>query len=189
IPYRRSMPVRHPPSQTADPSNLRHGREAYEQRAWAEAYTALAAADRETPLLPEDLERLATAARLIGEEDRAADVLARAHRDFLERQEPARAARCAYWLGSALLDKGEIAQAGGWLARARRVLDECADECPEHGYLLLPDGLRCIMEGDCDAAAVAFARATAIGRQFADRDLVALGMHGQGRALIRLGRW
>jgi DNA-binding CsgD family transcriptional regulator len=183
------MPFRHPLSQAAELPNLRRGREAYEHRAWAEAYTALGAADREGPLSPEDLERLAMAAHLIGKEAQAADLLARAHREFLGHQEPERAARCAFWLGFELLEKGEIAQATGWLARARRILEEQAGECPEHGYLLLPDGLRCLMAGDCDAAAITFARATAIGRRFADRDLVALGIHGQGRALLRLGRW
>jgi DNA-binding NarL/FixJ family response regulator len=183
------MPVRHSPPQPDHPSHLQRGREAYEHRAWAEAYTALTAADREAPLSPEDLERQAMAAHLIGKDAQGADLLGRAHREFLEHQEPERAARCAFWLGLGLLEKGEMAQASGWLARARRILEEQAGECLEHGYLLLPDGLRCIMQGDCDAAAMAFARATAIGRQFADRDLVALGTHGQGRALIRLGRW
>jgi DNA-binding CsgD family transcriptional regulator len=182
------MPFLDPVSQTGAEAHLRRGREAYQHRAWVEAYTALAAADSETPLSPDDLERLATAAHLIGKEAQAADLLARAHREFLEHQQPERAARCAFWLGFGLLEKGEMAQAGGWLARARRILDEQAGECLEHGYLLLPDGLRCIMEGDCDAAASAFVRATAIGQRFADRDLVALGIHGQGRALIRQGR-
>jgi DNA-binding CsgD family transcriptional regulator len=183
------MPLRHSLSQTGDVSHLQRGREAYEHRAWAEAYTALTAADRDTPLSPEDLERLAMAAHLIGKETQGADLLGRAHREFLEHRELERAARCAFWLGLGLLEKGEMAQASGWLARARRILEEQAGECLEHGYLLLPDGLRCIMQGDCDAAATAFARAIAIGRRFADRDLVALGTHGQGRALIRLGRW
>ena len=182
------MPFRHFLSQAGNLSHLQRGREAYEHRVWAEAYTALTAADRETPLSPDDLERLAMAAHLIGKEAQGADLLGRAHRGFLEHREPERAARCAFWLGFGLLEKGEMAQASGWLARARRILEEQAGECLEHGYLLLPDGLRCIMQGDCDAATIAFARATAIGQRFADRDLVALGTHGQGRALIRLGR-
>ena len=182
------MPFRNSLSQAGDRPQLQRGREAYEHLAWAEAYTALTAADRETPLSPGDLERLARAAHLIGKDTEGADRRGRAHRGFLEQQEPERAARCAFWLGLGLLEKGEMAQASGWLARARRILEEQAGECLEHGYLLLPDGLRCIMEGDCDAAAIAFARATAIGQRFADRDLVALGTHGQGRALIRLGR-
>jgi len=183
------MPSRHSLSQARSPSHLQRGREAYDHRSWAEAYTALAAADRERPLSPEDLERLAIAAHLIGKEVQGAELRARAHREFLECGEPERAARCAFWLAMGSLDKGDMAQAGGWLARVQRILDQQAGECLEHGYLLLPDGLRCIMQGDCDAAAIAFARATAIGRQFADPDLVALGTHGQGRALIRLGRW
>ena len=182
------MPFSHALSQTGGLSHLQRGREAYERRAWAEAYTALAAADQKSPLSPEDLERLAIAAQLTGKEAQGADLLGRAHREFLRHQEPQRAARCAFWLGLGLLEKGETAQASGWLARARRILEEQAGECLEHGYLLLPEGLRCIMEGDCDAATIAFARATAIGRRFADPDLVALGTHGQGRALIRLGR-
>jgi hypothetical protein len=177
------MPFRHSLSQAGDLSHLQRGREAYEHRLWAEAYTALTAADGEKALSPDDLERLAVAARLIGKEVQGADLLGRAHRGFLEHREPERAARCAFWLGFGLLEKGEMAQASGWLARARRILEEQAGECLEHGYLLLPDGLRCIMQGDCDAAALAFARATAIGRRFADRDLVALGTHGQGRAM------
>ena len=183
------MPSRHSLSQAGHLSDLQRGREAYEHQAWAEAYTALAAADQDTPLSPEDLERLANAAHLIGEEAQGADLLGRAHRKFLEQRKPERAARCAFWLGLGLLEKGEMAQASGWLARARRTLEEQTRECVEHGYLLLPDALRCLMQGDCDAAAVAFAQATAIGQRFADRDLVALGTHGQGRALIRLGRW
>jgi DNA-binding CsgD family transcriptional regulator len=183
-----SMPFSHSLSQPGKLSHLQRGREAYEHRLWAEAYTALTAADRETPLSPDDLERLAMAARLIGKEAQGADLLGRAHRGFLEHREPQRAARCAFWLGFGLLEKGEMAQASGWLARARRILEEQAGECLEQGYLLLPDALRSIIQGDCDAAAIAFARATAIGRRFADGDLVALGTHGQGRALIRLGR-
>jgi hypothetical protein len=49
---------------TAD--TLDRGRESFERRAWADAFVKLSAADRETPLAPEDLERLATAAYLVG---------------------------------------------------------------------------------------------------------------------------
>ncbi len=49
---------------TADTLDL--GRESFGRRAWADAYARLSAADREAPLAPEDLERLATAAYLVG---------------------------------------------------------------------------------------------------------------------------
>ena len=52
---------------------LDRGREAYARQAWGEAYARLAAADREGPLGPEDLERLATAAYLVGRDAESAD--------------------------------------------------------------------------------------------------------------------
>ena len=48
---------------------LARARQSFEQRAWADAYRLFAAADREAPLDPEDLERLATAAYLMGRDD------------------------------------------------------------------------------------------------------------------------
>ena len=182
------MPFRHSLSQAGEPPDLGRGREAYERRAWAEAYTALAAADRETPLSPEDLERLATAAHLIGKEAHAADLLARAHRGFLEhrsRHAP-RAAPFGWARGCWRRARWPRPVAGsrvpGGFLTSRWASAWSTDIC----YCRTGCGASC--EGDCDAAAIAFARATAIGQRFADRDLVALGIHGQGRALIRLGR-
>ncbi|HZL93222.1 MAG TPA: hypothetical protein VFB99_06245 [Vicinamibacterales bacterium] len=44
------------------------GRAAFDRKAWSEAYRELALADRQTSLTPEDLDSLATAAYLVGEE-------------------------------------------------------------------------------------------------------------------------
>ena len=46
--------------------------------------------------------------------------------ELLDRGDPVRAARCAFWLAFHLLIRGESARGGGWLARARRLLDEAA---------------------------------------------------------------
>ena len=48
---------------------LELGRAAFAGQAWADAFDRLSAADRETPLEPGDLERLAAAAFLVGRED------------------------------------------------------------------------------------------------------------------------
>jgi hypothetical protein len=52
---------------------LEQGRRSYEELAWADAYARLSAADGHHPLGPEDLERLATAAYLLGRDDDGAD--------------------------------------------------------------------------------------------------------------------
>lgn len=58
----------------------RRGREAHARQAWDEAYQLLSSADQQSSLDPEDLERLATAAYLVGRDAVCDDVLARAHR-------------------------------------------------------------------------------------------------------------
>lgn len=166
---------------------LERGRESFAARAWEDAYARLSAADREAPLEPEELERLATAACLTGRGAESAELWARAHHERLARGEVERAVRCAFWLAFGLLNGGEQARAGGWLARARRLLEDGRD-CVEQGYLLFPAALRRIFDGDDAAAYAAFARATEIGERFGDADLVALARHGQGRALIRMGK-
>jgi DNA-binding CsgD family transcriptional regulator/tetratricopeptide (TPR) repeat protein len=166
---------------------LHRGHEAIRAQAWASAFSHLSEADRESPLEAEDIERLATAAQLSGRESESLDLLARAHQTYLIVGDTHRAVRCALWLGFRLLFSGEQARASGWLARARRLLDG-QPECVEHGYLLLPDGLTSIRQGEPAAAFETFKQATEIGRRFADRDLETMGLHGQGRALIRLGK-
>ena len=124
----------------ADP--LERGREAYGRRAWTDAFAQLSAADRESALEAEDLERLATAAYLIGRDDDGADAGTRAHHEFLRRGSVERAVRCAFWLAFSLLNRGEVARGGGWVARARRLLDDLQRDCVEQGYLLWPAGLQ-----------------------------------------------
>lgn len=166
---------------------LHRGRAAFARRAWAEAHAQLSAADQETPLAPDDLERLATAACLVGSDEASTRLWARAHRECRGRGDVERAARCAFWLAFGLLNRGEHARAGGWLARARRLLATERHDCVVHGYLLFPEALRCILGGDPAQAHATFARAAEIGERFGDADLVALARHGRGRALIRLG--
>lgn len=168
--------------------DLERGRESYRRRAWADAHAQLSAIDRTNPLDPEDLERLATAAYLVGRDEHAAEIWARAHHGFLGRGDTERAARCVFWLAFGLLSKGQRARGGGWLARARRLLDEGQHDCVEQGYLLLPVGLRCLAEGrDTDAYAT-FSDAAETGERFADPNLVTLARMGCGQALIRLGK-
>jgi DNA-binding NarL/FixJ family response regulator len=170
---------------TAD--TLDRGRASFERRVWADAFDTLSAADRQTPLAPEDLERLATAAYLVGRDADSDEVWARAHHEWLRLGDAARAARCAFWLAYGLLSRGELARGGGWLARARRLLDDGQLDCVEQGYLLLPLAIQRFAEGDAATAYATFGQAAKLGERFGDRDLVTLAWVGRGRALLRLG--
>jgi hypothetical protein len=77
---------------------LDRARDSFARHAWAEAHAQLAALDRRSPLAAADLERLAMAAFLVGRDDDCAEAWARAFQGWLD--------------------------AGGRLARARRLLDD-----------------------------------------------------------------
>ncbi|HEX8133002.1 MAG TPA: LuxR C-terminal-related transcriptional regulator [Actinomycetes bacterium] len=166
---------------------LARGRESFGRRAWADAFAQLSAADRDSPLEAEDLERLATAAYLIGRDDDGAEVGARAHHAYLRRGDVERAVRGAFWLAFGLLNRGEVARGGGWVARARRLLDDLQRDCVEEGYLLWLPGLQRLIEGDATTAAATFHQAAKIGERFGDPDLVALARLGLGGAMLPLG--
>jgi DNA-binding CsgD family transcriptional regulator len=167
---------------------LDRGRGSFGRHAWADAFTLLSAADGESSLEAEDLERLATAAYLTGRDDDGAHAGARAHQEFLRRGSLERAARCAFWLGFTLVHRGEFARGGGWLARARRLLDDGHLDCVERGYLLLPAALQTMAGGDAATACATFGQAAEIGGRFGDPDLETLAGLGRGQALIRLAQ-
>jgi hypothetical protein len=94
---------------------LERGREAYDERAWLDAYTALSNADQAAPLETEDLVLLATSAFMVGRMDEQLALLERAHYEYLDAGQGIRAARSAFWLGMMLAVRGEIGPAGGWV--------------------------------------------------------------------------
>jgi DNA-binding NarL/FixJ family response regulator len=172
----------------SEDGELAQGREAAGRLAWADAYTALSLADGSSPLAAEDLELLAAAAHLLGRVEDCLRALQRAQQLHAEAGESRRAARCAFWLAFHLGARGEPAQAGGWLARANRLLEHEPQDCAERGYLLLPLAVQHIEADDNTAAQQVSAQAAATGRHAGDADLVALALHVQGRALVRSGR-
>lgn len=163
-------------------SSLDQGRQAFERRAWRAAYDGLTTADREHPLDLDDLERLATAAYLVGEAE--SDLLVRAHHEAIREGQTTRAARVAFWLGFGMMDRGELAQASGWLARGGRLVEDLPDAV-EHGYLQMPTGLGQLDTGDFAEAFATFEVVGAIADRFADADLDALSRLGRGLALTR----
>jgi len=168
--------------------DLERGREAYARRAWQDAYTALAAADRTTPLPAPDVERLAWAGALTGRGDDVVGLLERLFEAHVEADRHAPAARAAFWLSMRLFAYGEPGRANGWLARSRRLVACVGQDCVEEGYLLLPVAQRRLAAGDWQAAHDAAAPAAEIGARFGDGDLTAFARSMQGRALMLHGR-
>jgi DNA-binding CsgD family transcriptional regulator/tetratricopeptide (TPR) repeat protein len=166
---------------------LELGREAYARSAWGDSYARLSAADHEASLEPEDLERLAMAAYLIGMEAEATAGWTRAYHEHLDRGDVERSARCGFWLSLTLLLRGEAAQSSGWLARARRLLDERQLDCVEQGYISALVAHYALGAGDAANAHATNLRAAQIGERFGDPDLVALALLQQGQSLTMLG--
>ncbi len=167
---------------------LERGREAYRRRAWLTAYKALSLADEAASLEPEDLELLATSACLIGRSDDGGRALDRAHHVYLDAGEAIGAARCAFWLGFGLADVGEMARTNGWFGRAQRLLERAERDCVERGYLLVPVMLQHAGAGDYEAVYVTATDVVEIGERLREPDLIAFGLHSQGRVLIKQGR-
>lgn len=168
-------------------AELERGRESYAGHAWLGAYESLSAADRASPLDARDLERLATAAYMLGREAEYVALLARAHGAHLDASDPVRAVRCAFWIGAHFAQRGEMARAGGWLARAKRLVEHHELGEVERGYLLLPSVFEHEARGELGLAARVAGEAVAVAERFGDRDLLALGAHMQGQMLIEGG--
>ena len=131
---------------------VERGRQAYADRAWRDAYEALSNADREEALAAEDLGLLSISAYMLGRHEDFYRALERAHQAFLDQGEGLRAAYCAFWVGINLMQEGEMGRAGGWLGRARRLVDREGGDCVEQGYLLIPRMFELEASGDLDGA-------------------------------------
>jgi DNA-binding CsgD family transcriptional regulator len=162
---------------------LEQGRRSFAQRSWGDAYARLAAAAADMALELDDLERLALAAYLIGNEDASTGAWMRAHHEAVRRNDPRRAARNALLVGSDLMFRGEIAPAMGWFTRVGRVLEGC-DECAEHAWLVTWNAFVQMRGGDPAGAESAFARSVVGGHRFGDADLVTMSRLGQGMCLV-----
>lgn len=172
-----------------DEVDAARGRAAAERADWDGAFAAFSAADATSGLGADDLHVWATATYLVGQVDTAVDAEARAHQRHLDRGDVGSAVRCGFWAAFMLIGRGDMGQAGGWLARCTRLVEELPPENVERGYLLLSEAFRLLAleQRWVDAHAVAV-RAVEMGRRASDDDLVALGLNVAGRSMIGAGR-
>jgi hypothetical protein len=121
------------------------------RREWAAAFEAFVAADEQAPLAADDLDLFGTAAALVGKVDAALLALQRAHALHLDSGEMLMAAKSAFWITFHLGNRGEMAQAGGWVARLSRALQDEPTDSAAYAYLLAPTAFHEVTEHDCAA--------------------------------------
>ena len=122
---------------------LARGRAAFIREAWSDACRELTAAGAQAPLDPDDLDCLATAAYLVGDDEASTDARARAHAGFLERGDPVRAARSAFWLAFSSPGQAIKPRASRRVARARAAADRrMRPRLRRTGFLLCALGFR-----------------------------------------------
>ncbi len=168
--------------------DLEHGRALYENRAWKAAYEALVRADEAKPLDAQDLERLATAAFMLGRDDDYLALHERAHHAYLADDDLPNAVRCAFWVGLNLVLRGEMGPGSGWLGRAQRLLERHGEDCVERAYLLTPRIFQLEATGDFAGAAAVAAEMLAIAERFGDPDISGIARHAQGQMLTKTGQ-
>ena len=172
----------------ADTDILDRARSAFRAQAWGQAYACFGAADAELELSSSDLELYARAAYLVGNDEACVRALERAYHQLLADGKPEQAATGAFWLAFNLMNRGEMARAGGWLGRVEQLLPIQDPPSAPRGLLLVPAALQHLMQGDAATGLDLFTRAHEIGRQCGDRELEALGGLGVGQSRIALGQ-
>lgn len=165
---------------------LRGARDSYERREWVAAYRALSDLDDDA-LDAADFEALATTAYLLGRRNDVIQALQRAHQISLEGGDRPAAVRAAYGLAIVLWQAGEVAVGSGWYARAARILGEIDDDVAERGYVYDAQLMSHIFNGEFAEAFALAPKVADYGRRFGEPDLVALGVHAEGRLMLYAG--
>lgn len=165
---------------------VRVGRAAFGQRDWTGAREAFRQAAAIEALAADDVFALADCAWWLGKIDEALEAYEQAHRLYLEDGIPSRAAMASLLLGAHAMERGDHAVGSGWMGRARRLLRD-APEGAEHGYPLYWELFDAMGRGDLEQALALAGRMQDLGQRFADTNLVAVGVMGEGRALVKQG--
>jgi len=174
----------------SDEGRLVRGRDAARRQSWEETFDAFADAEANgEPFLPTDLETWSVSAYLLGRLDEALDAMTAAHNAHARAGDIEDAVRCGFWMSHMLVGQGDIAQAGGWIARCRRLI---GDTPPTHDrtsdYCDLFESFRLIaLERRYQDGIDVASRIVESNRTSGDRDLYALGLNNIGRARIRMG--
>ena len=165
---------------------IEQARDALAGEAWPDAYEALRALDP-AELTAADLEGLADAAWWLSHLRESLDVRHQAYAAYVAEGDERGAGAVAARLAIEHFIRDEPAVGGGFLARAH----QHASHIPrgrEVGYLAMIEATVQRFSGDPRGSLEGLDEAVAIGREFADPDLVAMAVQTEGLVLLDLGR-
>jgi len=166
---------------------VQEARDAFARRDWVRARDGFKAARERGTLTADDTFALGDAVWWLGSFREANTFYEEAYRLYLDEARPLQAAKSAMGIAAFLFMRGEAATGSGWMSRALRLLQD-EPESAEHGYLLIMDLESALGACDFDAALEKARQMQEMGRRFADPNLEALGLMGEGKALIKQGR-
>jgi DNA-binding CsgD family transcriptional regulator len=167
-------------------SSLDAARALLDRWAWAAALDATTGLSLEGVDEAERFDIVASATWWLGRMDESIEARERAYLLFEEHDDTRRAGQCAVWLWQDNLLKARPSIAGGWLRRARRMLDTHPGT-PEYGNLLLREAETAHGAGDLDAARANAEEVLALARRLKSVSLEAEALQTLGRVLIDHG--
>jgi DNA-binding CsgD family transcriptional regulator len=165
---------------------LGSARDAFARADWPAAFDGFRAAQERTDLSADDCFALADSAWWVGEIEAALDAWQVAYHLYLRAGTRRRAAMAAMFVGVHSMQRGDSAAGSAWMRRTRRLLGE-EPEAAEHGYPLYLDIFVAMGAGDIPGAIEVARRMQDLGHRFNDPNLSAVGLVGEGRALIKQG--
>jgi tetratricopeptide (TPR) repeat protein len=167
---------------------VRAARDAYGRRDWPGARDLFRRAGERGELSADDLYALGDAAWWLGRVDESVRAGEQAYRRYLDAGQQRQAAMAAIGVAVNLFLRGDDVVGSGWMSRAQRLLQN-EPESIVHGYARYLLEVEAALEGpDLDAVIASTRRVRDIGQRHADPNLVAAGILGEGRALVKQGR-
>jgi DNA-binding CsgD family transcriptional regulator/Tfp pilus assembly protein PilF len=151
---------------------------------WAAARDEFAGALDQDPDDPDALDGLGQALWWLGERDSAIERRREAYAAYRRRGDAREAAGLAAYLAAEHRIDGRSAEASGWLARARRLLDGLGT-VPQLGWLEIEEAKRAVDPAAAEGRARA---ALAVAHALDDPNVECMALAQLGRALVRQGR-
>ncbi|HSK98643.1 MAG TPA: LuxR C-terminal-related transcriptional regulator [Euzebyales bacterium] len=173
---------------------LGRARDAYARCDWPTAYHGFTSASEQRALSADDLFALADAAWWMGLIDEAVRAGEQAYRAYREDGRRRAAAMAALEVGLALLVRGDELAGTDWVGRCAGLLSGEPDGAEQGFLLFLTEVLgplnagRPVDERAAEALVASARRVLEVGRAHEDPTLVALGLLGEGRALLKVGQ-